>query len=93
MPRIHAETFTDPATGKKLDWVEAVSGDTARVSLVVKEEPDQWPEGVEVECDHCGSRRICIRSGDPFVAEIYPGSPNPESFWCRPCYRKSNDET
>lgn len=37
MHHIHTETFTGPKA--TVDWVEAVSGDTARVSLIVREEP------------------------------------------------------
>lgn len=54
---------------------------------------DEWDDGVEATCDHCGETRICIESSDPYVEELHPDSEsNTSSFWCRACYRKAIEE-
>jgi hypothetical protein len=53
------------------------------------EEWDDTSDTIETECDHCGETRLCRLEDDPFIAEIYPESPNELSYWCRPCYCNS----
>lgn len=44
-------------------------------------------------CDECDRDDVLvILSDNPFVAEIYPESDNPESWWCCRCFDNAMDE-
>lgn len=48
---------------------------------------EDWEEGYEErKCDHCGETRRCKRGPDPYLREIYPEDPNPDSWWCFCCW-------
>ncbi len=47
---------------------------------------------VIIKCDNCGSERRCRKQQDPYDAEIHPEKPNPETWWCEPCYQNQCDD-
>ncbi len=57
---------------------------------------NQWNENdadvIRGECDSCGETRLVVKCRDPFLAEIYPESDNPERWMCLLCYEARADE-
>lgn len=59
----------------------------------MNEDAEDWDEGNIGTCDECKRENVkVIYTNDPFIAEIYPEDENPDSYWCRPCYRGRCDE-
>jgi len=44
-------------------------------------------------CCHCQKENIEVEwRNDPFLAEIYPESDNPEDWWCEECLQERRDD-
>lgn len=46
---------------------------------------DEWDDGFEHECDHCGKVKPCREMPDPFVLDVH-NERTEDSWWCMACY-------
>lgn len=48
------------------------------------DDPAEWMEAWEGECDHCHQRRPVEFLEDPYLGDIHDEIEM--SYWCRPCH-------